>query len=152
MQVSDAAYHKSHLPELPSLPFSSINIICTVHMQVATELVVGFPESFINKEMLARQKLLWGDWLNGFLALPINLPGFGMLQHTMHMFMYVYTRAACVKANHVRPAYSHKHGVHTYGIVTLVSWSSTLSLLTHLLELGRPHHPATTTNAEKLLQ
>ncbi|DBA99082.1 hypothetical protein WJX77_010814 [Trebouxia sp. C0004] len=44
--------------------------------QVATELVVGFPESFINKEMLARQKQLWGDWLDGFLALPINLPGF----------------------------------------------------------------------------
>lgn len=47
-------------------------------MQVATELVVGFPKSFINKEMLARQKQLWGDWLDGFLALPINLPGFGM--------------------------------------------------------------------------
>ena len=47
-------------------------------MQVATELVVGFPKSFINKEMLARQKQLWGDWLDGFLALPINVPGFGM--------------------------------------------------------------------------
>jgi len=48
------------------------------YMQVATELVVGFPKSFINKEMLARQKQLWGEWLDGFLALPINLPGFGM--------------------------------------------------------------------------
>jgi hypothetical protein len=59
---------------LPVVPFG-LHIV--PYMQVATELVVGFPESFINKEMLARQKQLWGDWLDGFLALPINLPGFG---------------------------------------------------------------------------
>jgi len=57
------------------------------YMQVATELVVGFPKSFINKEMLARQKQLWGDWLDGFLALPINLPGFGMQSYIMPAWM-----------------------------------------------------------------
>jgi len=57
------------------------------YMQVATELVVGFPKSFINKQMLARQKQLWGDWLDGFLALPINLPGFGMQLCIMHISM-----------------------------------------------------------------
>ncbi len=56
-------------------------------MQVATELVVGFPKSFINKQMLARQKQLWGDWLDGFLALPINLPGFGMQSYIMPAWM-----------------------------------------------------------------
>ena len=45
--------------------------------QVATELLVGFPADFINKELLDRQHDLWSDWLGGFLALPINLPGFG---------------------------------------------------------------------------
>ncbi len=56
-------------------------------VQVATELIVGFPKSFINKEMLARQKQLWGDWLDGFLALPINLPGFGMQSCIMPAWM-----------------------------------------------------------------
>jgi hypothetical protein len=45
--------------------------------QVATELVIGFPTSFLTEELLARQKCLFLAWLAGFVALPINLPGFG---------------------------------------------------------------------------
>ncbi|DBB01192.1 TPA: hypothetical protein ACH3X1_001074 [Trebouxia sp. C0004] len=44
---------------------------------VATELVIGFPTSFLTKELLARQKCLFLAWLAGFVALPVNLPGFG---------------------------------------------------------------------------
>ncbi|DBA96280.1 TPA: hypothetical protein ACH3X3_002462 [Trebouxia sp. C0006] len=43
---------------------------------VATELVIGFPTSFLTEELLARQKCLFLAWLAGFVALPINLPGF----------------------------------------------------------------------------
>jgi len=46
-------------------------------LQVATELVIGFPTSFLTEKLLARQKCLFGIWLAGFVALPINLPGFG---------------------------------------------------------------------------
>lgn len=49
-------------------------------MQVATELVVGFDKSFVTKELLVRHQKLWADWLDGFISLPINLPGFGMFQ------------------------------------------------------------------------
>ena len=45
--------------------------------QVATELIVGFGRSYITKELLAHQQKLWNIWLEGFIALPINLPGFG---------------------------------------------------------------------------
>ena len=49
-------------------------------VQVATELVVGFDKSFATKELLVRHQKLWADWLDGFFALPINFPGFGMFQ------------------------------------------------------------------------
>ncbi|KAL3141116.1 hypothetical protein ABBQ38_003469 [Trebouxia sp. C0009 RCD-2024] len=45
--------------------------------QVATELVVGFPTTFLTQELLSRQKRLFATWLAGFVALPVNLPGFG---------------------------------------------------------------------------
>ncbi|DBB10930.1 hypothetical protein WJX82_007943 [Trebouxia sp. C0006] len=44
--------------------------------QVATELILGFPKNFINKEILSRQQHLWTECLDGFLCVPINLPGF----------------------------------------------------------------------------
>ncbi|KAA6428847.1 MAG: hypothetical protein FRX49_00957 [Trebouxia sp. A1-2] len=46
--------------------------------QVATELILGFPENFINKEILSRQQHLWTECLDGFFCVPINLPGFGL--------------------------------------------------------------------------
>lgn len=48
-----------------------------VCLQVATELVVGFPTTFLTQEVLDRQKSLFATWLAGFVALPVNLPGFG---------------------------------------------------------------------------
>ena len=44
---------------------------------MATELILGFPEGFVNQELLDRQQQLWTDALDGFFSLPINLPGFG---------------------------------------------------------------------------
>jgi len=52
--------------------------------QVATELVIGFPTSFLTEELLARQKCLFLTWLAGFVALPINLPGFGKQIKSLH--------------------------------------------------------------------
>ncbi len=49
-------------------------------MQVATELILGFPKNFINKEILSRQQHLWTECLDGFICVPINLPGFGKLR------------------------------------------------------------------------
>jgi len=44
-------------------------------MQVATELIL--PKDFISKEILSRQQHLWTECLDGFICVPINLPGFG---------------------------------------------------------------------------
>jgi hypothetical protein len=52
--------------------------------QVATELVIGFPTSFLTEELLARQKRLFLTWLAGFVALPVNLPGFGKQIKSSH--------------------------------------------------------------------
>lgn len=55
-----------------------------IDVQVATELVIGFPTSFLTQELLERQKCLFLAWIAGFVALPINLPGFGkhQISHT----------------------------------------------------------------------
>lgn len=52
---------------------------------MATELVIGFPPGYLTKELLDGQKCLFATWLAGFVALPINLPGFGeTLHHQPH--------------------------------------------------------------------
>lgn len=40
-------------------------------------MVIGFPPGYLTKGLLDRQKSLFATWLAGFVALPINLPGFG---------------------------------------------------------------------------
>lgn len=42
-------------------------------------MVIGFPPGYLTKGLLERQKCLFATWLAGFVALPINLPGFGEL-------------------------------------------------------------------------
>ena len=60
--------------------FSRVSGLTTylVCLQVATELVIGFPPGYLTKGLLDRQKCLFATWLAGFVALPINLPGFGV--------------------------------------------------------------------------
>ena len=48
-------------------------------LQVATELIVGFGKSFATQELMVRQQKLWSTTLDGFVSLPINLPGFGKI-------------------------------------------------------------------------
>ena len=40
-------------------------------------MILGFEPSLLTDDVLARQQLLWRDWLDGLISLPINLPGFG---------------------------------------------------------------------------
>ena len=40
-------------------------------------MILGFAPSSMTDELLARQQMLWAVWLEGFVSLPINLPGFG---------------------------------------------------------------------------
>ena len=71
-------------------------------LQVATELILGFPKNFINKEILSRQQHLWTECLDGFICVPINLPGFGKL------------RLPCPSACSYCPdALKHLHNVET---------------------------------------
>ena len=47
--------------------------------QVTTELVLGLPADILTPELLARQQQLFETFLEGFVALPFNFPGTGVL-------------------------------------------------------------------------
>ena len=38
---------------------------------------MGFEPSATTDDLIARQQSLWKVWLDGFVCLPINLPGLG---------------------------------------------------------------------------
>ena len=52
-------------------------------LQVNTELIVGFEQSAMTDELVARQQSQWNAWVNAFVSLPINLPGFGKAPHSI---------------------------------------------------------------------
>ena len=64
-------------------------------VQANTELILGFEPSAVTDELVARQQLLWKDWVEGLLSLPINLPGFGN---------------ACPLTNQIAYSLLHMHG------------------------------------------
>ena len=70
-------------------------------VQLATELNIGFEKSFVTKDLLARHQKLYFTFLEGFFALPLNLPGFGTL-HTTLSSRYVVTEDSCL--SHLLPA------------------------------------------------
>lgn len=71
-------------------------IHCAYHLvQANTELILGFEPSAVTDELVARQQLLWKDWVEGLVSLPINLPGFGN---------------ACPLTNQIAYSLLHMHG------------------------------------------
>ena len=68
---------------------------------MATELVIGFPISYVTQELLARQKCLFATWLAGFVSLPVNLPGFGNIRCAHPVDCLDLLHLLCSHAHHV---------------------------------------------------
>ena len=103
-----------NVPEMAATcPFPIPCACCLV--QANTELILGFEPSAVTDELVARQQLLWKDWVQGLVSLPINLPGFGnacpLTNQTAYSLLHMHGKISgqMHMHNHLPSMRSHHH-------------------------------------------